>query len=32
MVLLDIKHFRHINDIIGFANADTLLVLLPAAV
>ncbi|WP_300479393.1 EAL domain-containing protein [Shewanella sp.] len=27
MVLLDIKHFRHINDIIGFANADTLLVL-----
>ncbi|MGI2101795.1 EAL domain-containing protein [Shewanella oncorhynchi] len=27
MVLLDIKHFRHINDIIGFANADTLLLL-----
>ncbi|SIQ44784.1 diguanylate cyclase/phosphodiesterase [Shewanella morhuae] len=27
MVLLDIKHFRHINDIIGFANADNLLIL-----
>lgn len=27
IVLLDIKHFRHINDIIGFANADSLLLL-----
>jgi diguanylate cyclase (GGDEF)-like protein len=27
LVLLDIKHFRHINDIIGFANADALLIL-----
>ncbi len=27
LVLLDIKHFRHINDIIGFANADKLLLL-----
>lgn len=27
IVLLDIKHFRHINDIIGFANADALLVM-----
>lgn len=27
IVLLDIKHFRHINDIIGFANADALLLL-----
>lgn len=27
LVLLDIKRFRHINDIIGFANADQLLIL-----
>lgn len=27
LVLLDIKHFRHINDIIGFANADSLLIM-----
>ncbi len=27
LALLDLKHFRHINDTIGFANADSLLVL-----
>ena len=27
LVLLDLKHFRHINDMIGFANADSLLVM-----
>lgn len=27
LVLMDLKNFRHINDTIGFANADTLLVL-----
>ncbi|WP_438952115.1 putative bifunctional diguanylate cyclase/phosphodiesterase [Porticoccus sp.] len=27
LVLLDIKHFRHINDMIGFANGDSLLVM-----
>ena len=27
LVLMDLKNFRHINDTIGFANADSLLVL-----
>ena len=26
LVLMDLQHFRHINDMIGFANADALLV------